>query len=404
MKKMDAGSRNIGFYAAMAASYTAALPMINGALVQLFLADEGLSTVQIGTFSTVVQMTTLLGTMLFSRLAEGSGNPLKTTRLVLLVQFFLYLCYFPMTQLRLQPETVLIFMMVLAVAQTGCAAMKGIFDYKLPYQIMPLDRYGSMVFFNSAINGVVGVGLSFCFSSIIAAELFGQPYLCCMMLAAFLLLSAFFFSSRIHPLEESVGILRRTPLSTRKLLEMFRSAKFRAIIIPTMLRGVTFGITGSIVLIMLNLGYTDADAAKIPMLTALGCLVAAGIYHLISTRIKMPNIGTLGSILLLAVLFLPRGNTGLFYILYLVVYTGQMLIDCTIPIMIIQIVDPEIAGAYNAWRNTLLFLVSTATTYVAAVLLSKGLVVVLLVACAVGYSVSMILHKRVYYRFTSASR
>ena len=81
-----------------------------------------------------------------------------------------------------------------------------------------------------------------------------------------------------------------------------------------------------------------------------------------------------------------------------------MLIDCTIPIMVIHIVDPQIAGAYNAWRNTLLFLVSTASTYVTALLLSKGLTWIVLVACAVGYSAGMILHKRMYYRFTDNVR
>ena len=64
----------------------------------------------------------------------------------------------------------------------------------------------------------------------------------------------------------------------------------------------------------------------------------------------------------------------------------------------------QIAGAYNAWRNTLLFLISTISTYVTAVLLEKGLTTVVLVACAVGYSVGMILHKRMYYRFAETDR
>ena len=94
----------------------------------------------------------------------------------------------------------------------------------------------------------------------------------------------------------------------------------------------------------------------------------------------------------------------LFYFLYLLVYTGQILIDCTIPIMVIHIVEPQIAGAYNAWRNTLLFLVSTVSTYVTAVLLERGLVWVVLVACAAGYSLAMILHKKMYYRFAETNR
>ena len=108
--------------------------------------------------------------------------------------------------------------------------------------------------------------------------------------------------------------------------------------------------------------------------------------------------------MLLAMVFLPRGNMVLFSILYLVAYTGQILMDCTIPIMIVQIVDPDIAGAFNAWRNTLLFLVATAITYVSSILLAKGMTLVVLIACAAAYSISMVLHKRVYYRFTGANR
>lgn len=404
MKRINAGSRNIGFYAAMCATYIAAMPMVNGALIQLFLAGKGLSTVQIGAFSTVVQLSRLMGTIAFSKAAERSGSPLRSTRLVLLTQVLLYLCYLPVTKLQLSAVPVLLIMAGLAAMQTFCFAYKGILDYKLPYQIIPLERYGSMVFFNSAINGVVGIGLSFCFSQIIALAPMGEPYFWCMVMALLLLSLSYFCSHSMRPIDDTAVRIRKNPLHTRQLLDMFRSAKFRAIIFPTMLRGITFGITESIVLIMLNLGYSDADASKLPIITAFGCLLAAGIYHLLSTRMKMPNIGTFGSLLLLAVLFLPRGNPMLFYALYLVVYTGQMMIDCTIPIMIIQIVDPEIAGAFNAWRNTLLFLVSTGATYVTSVLLSKGYVTVLLVACAAGYVISMILHKAVYYRFTSNHR
>lgn len=404
MKKVDAGSRNIGFYAAMAASYTAALPMINGALMQLFLADKGLSTVQIGTFATVVQMSTLLGTMLFSKVAEKSGDPKRSTGLVLLCQMLLSLCYLPLIKSQFSAKIILLLAACIAAAITCLAAMKGILDYKLPYQIVPLDRYGDMIFFNSAINGVVGIGLSFCFSQMIAVKLGGQPYLWCMVLASALLLISSVSCHSMKPLEGSAAVVRKNPISGKQLLEMFCSPKFKAIILPTLLRGVTFGITGSMVLIMLNLGYSDADASKLPIITACGCLLAAGIHHFLSHRLKMPSIGTVGSILLLSVLFLPRDNKVLFYFLYLLVYTGQMLIDCTIPIMVIHIVDPQIAGAYNAWRNTLLFLVSTISTYVTAVLLEKGLTTVVLVACAVGYSVAMILHKRMYYRFTDNPR
>ena len=404
MKKVDAGTRNIGFYAAKAAAYTAALPMLNGALVQLFLADRGLNTVQIGTFATVVQMSTLIGTMVFSKVAERSKNPLHSLSAVYIFQLLLSLCYLPLAKLSLNSGTILFFATVIAAGITLLAAMKGVLEYKIPYQIIQLDRYGNSVFLNSAVNGIIGIAFSFGYSQIISREPMGEPYLFCMLLASALLVGAWICCGRLKPIEQAAALVRKNPMSTKQLFEMFRSPKFKSIIPPTLLRGMTFGITGSMVLIMLNLGYTEAEASRLPIVTACGCLLAAGIHHVLSHRVKMPNIGTVGSILLLSVLFLPRGNTMLFYFLYLMVYTGQMLIDCTIPIMVIHIVDPQIAGAYNAWRNTLLFLVSTASTYVTALLLSKGLTWIVLVACAVGYSAGMILHKRMYYRFTDNVR
>ena len=403
MKKVDAGTRNIGLYAAKAAAYTAALPMLNGALIQLFLADKGLGTVQIGTFATIVQMSTLIGTMVFSKVAERSKNPLRSVGMVYIFQLLLSLCYLPLTKLSAEPGMILFLTTVIAAGITVLAAMKGVLEYKVPYQIIPLDRYGNSVFLNSAVNGIIGIAFSFGYSSIIAAEPMGEPYLFCMLLASALLLGAWICCGRLKPLEQA-ALVRKNPMSTKQLLEMFRSPKFKSIIPPTLLRGMTFGITGSMVLIMLNLGYTEAEASRLPIITACGCLLAAGIHHVLASKIKLPNIGTVGSILLLSVLFLPKGNTYLFYFLYLLVYTGQMLIDCTIPVLVIRIVDPQIAGAYNAWRNTLLFMVSTASTYVTALLLSKGLTWVVLVACAVGYSAGMILHKRMYYRFAEADR
>ena len=403
MKKVDAGGKNIGLYAAKAAAYTAALPMLNGALVQLFLATKGLDTVQIGTFATVVQMSTLIGTMVFSKVAERSKNPLHSLRWVYVFQLLLSLCYLPLAKLSLPAGTVLILVAVIAAGITLLAAMKGVLEYKIPYQIIPLDRYGDSVFLNSAVNGIIGITFSFGYSWIIASEPLGEPYLFCILLASLLLFGAWFCCGRLKPIEQA-AMVRKNPMSTKQLFEMFRSPKFLYIIPPTLLRGMTFGITGSMVLIMLNMGYAEADASRLPIITACGCLLAAGIHHLLANKIKLPNIGTVGSILLLSVLFLPKGNTYLFYFLYLLVYTGQMLIDCTIPVLVIRIVDPQIAGAYNAWRNTLLFMVSTVSTYVTALLLSKGLVWVVLVACAVGYSAGMILHKRMYYRFAEAPR
>ena len=74
--------------------------------------------------------------------------------------------------------------------------------------------------------------------------------------------------------------------------------------------------------------------------------------------------------------------------------------DHAIPDILFQIINPEIAGVYNAWRNILGNVSTTVAVYLVGVLAEKANMLFLLIPCAAAYMISMtwyyILYKKLY--------
>ena len=71
------GKRNITLMAVKDAALAAAMPMVNGSLVQLFLTNRNVSAYYVGLFSTLVSIIMVVGTMVCSYISEKLPKPLK---------------------------------------------------------------------------------------------------------------------------------------------------------------------------------------------------------------------------------------------------------------------------------------------------------------------------------------
>ena len=191
-------------------------------------------------------------------------------------------------------------------------------------------------------------------------------------------------------------------MQLKEMIGMLRAPVFRQFVIPNALRGITLGVTNSIALIALAMGIPEADASMLPIMIALAAVASSIIYRYLDTRVKLPTIGIIGSILLCAIVFLPRGNTWLFMLLFFVAYTGRRLVDDIIPVMVLNIIDPAVSGTYNAWRSVVLYLANAVTVYVVGHLLEFADPMWLLIPCVLAYLVSMVWHTVLYNRFQSS--
>lgn len=187
-------------------------------------------------------------------------------------------------------------------------------------------------------------------------------------------------------------------LRFKEIANTLRAPVFTVFFIPNLLRGITFGITNSIALIALSMGYSEGDSSKLPIMCAAGYVTASLIYHSLVQHCKLQTIGLVGAPLLSFLVFLPTGNKTLFLFLFFVGYTGRIVIDYVIPIMVVRMIDPEIAGTYNAWRTILLNILSIVTVYLIGKLLGNVSPSAILISCAAAYSISILWYCICYSR------
>lgn len=276
---------------------------------------------------------------------------------------------------------------VMTLAQLFLHTCKCICDFRIQYQIVSPQRYGTMVFVASAVAGIVGVGFSWLFALMVDRNTGGNPYFFCMLVAAILLAVAAFFNSRLVPIY-SQPKPRRTVIGLGEQWKiLMEDRSFRCLLIPNLLRGITMSVTSCIVLFALVMDIDESGRAKIPMVCALATVLASVIYIALRKNLSMGILNIVGGILTCALVFLPRGNTQGFLLMLFVSHLGRTIVDNAVPIMLFPLVKPGIAGLYNPWRCVLYGICSLLVTPIISTLIECVPPLLLLVPGALTYLV-----------------
>ena len=393
------GKQNITLMAVKDAALTAAMPMVNGSLVQLFLTNRNVSAYYVGLFSTLVSIITVVGTMLCSYISEKLPKPLTQYRWLFFLQFAIYLAMIPIACATMTPGSIFWILSLIACAITFLSAWNSILGYKIPYMTVPFEDYGTYTAISGASTGIVGVVASFAFSAIINGGLGGNPYWVCICICCVLLLVSWYCTYRMKPVNDIYDAPSHNTMSVKKLLEVFRMPLFRKFLVPNTLRGITIGVTNSIALIALYMGLTEGQASMLPIICALGYVGASFLFHFLSKYLPLPSVAIIGSLLVFVLISLPHDNCPVFLTVFLIAYVGRVLVDYAIPVMLIRVVPAEIAGIYNAGRNILLNLSSTVSVFAVGALLGKISALWLLSACAFAYLIGMIWYMILYKKY-----
>ena len=395
----NTGAKNIIYMATKDGALTAAMPMVNGSLIQLFLTNRGVSAYYVGLFSTLVSIITVVGMMLCSYLSEKLPKPLKQYQWLYFLQMAVYLAMIPIGYFHMTPIALFLILSLVACAITFLSSWSGILGYKIPYMTIPFDSYGSYTAVSGAVTGIVGVVSSFAFSAIISGNLGGNAYLVCILISCVLMLVAWYCTYRLAPVNKIYDAPSHNTMSIKKLLEVFRMPLFRKFLVPNTLRGITIGVTNSIALIALYMGLSEGQASMLPIICALGYVLASLLFHFLSKYMPLPVVAIIGSVLVLVLISLPHDMPSVFLSVFLIAYVGRVLVDYAIPVMLIRVVPADIAGIYNAGRSILLNLSSTVSVFAVGALLGKISALWLLSACALAYIVGMIWYMILYKKY-----
>lgn len=395
----NAGTKNIVLMAAKDGALTAAMPMVNGSLIQLFLTNRHVSAYYVGLFSTLVSIITLVGTILCSYLSEKLPKPLKQYQWLFFLQLAVYLAMIPIAYFSMTPIALFCVLSLIACAITFLSAWNGILGYKIPYMTIPFESYGSYTAISGAVTGIVGVVSSFAFSAIINGGWGGNPYLVCIFITCILLVISWYCTFRLTPVNHVYDTQNHNTVNIRKILNVFRMPLFKKFIVPNTLRGITIGVTNSIALIALHMGLTEGQASMLPIICALGYVVSSFLFHFLSKHMPLPTVALIGSLLVLALVSLPHDSSTVFLSVFFVAYVGRVIVDYAIPVMLIRVVPAEIAGTYNAGRTILLNLSSTVSVFAVGTLLGKISALWLLTACGLAYVIGMIWYMVLYKKY-----
>ena len=353
MEEKKLSNRNLILFTVKESIYVAIAPVLWGSIMQQFLLAREVDNFLVGIYTSLVSAVYMVATMLFAGLSERTNTPLKhCTRVMLAVALF-SVAYLPITYWDLGPTATVILAALLTVVLHFFHSCKYIYDYRINYQIIEPSRYGTMIFLASAFTGVGGVAFSWLFSYMIDHNTGGKPYFICMVLTVVLMLTTVLFNARLKPIYPlPTGKTERKNL-VQQLRDIYHEESFRKLIIPNLLRGVTLSVTGCIVLIAAVMGIDESGRAKIPLVTALATALASLVYMVLSKKLSVGAINIVGGALTCALIFLPWNHTWGFLIVMFVGFLGRVIVDNAVPTMLFPIIDPKIAGSYNAWRCVL---------------------------------------------------
>ena len=110
----------------------------------------------------------------------------------------------------------------------------------------------------------------------------------------------------------------------------------------------------------------------------------------------------IGGVLTCAMIFMPYGNTAGFLALFFISYLGRIIVDNAVPTMLFPLIDPKIAGSYNAWRCVLYNLCSIIVTPIISVLVEKVNPLWLLIPGTVTYVIVTVWYYIVCKKLTKA--
>lgn len=390
MKKQNMVLKNLAFYAGEEASFNAAAHLVTGSMIQLFLSYKGVSAQQVGLFNTVVSIVSVLGCVAFSSLSDQRSDIIRDHSRLLRLAAVLYLPYLPLA-MGMKAETVFLCILILGILQTMLSSCKSVFVYKLAYQIIPIEQYGIMSGTVGVAVGAAGALVSWICSRLIDRMEGDKPYFLGMVLCLALLTTAAICAGKMRSLPQEV-LGKRCVMEQKKvtLRQLMQRKEFTLFLIPNALRGITLGVTNSIVLIALSMGSSAAEAASLNVAATVGYVVGSALFAAVTPKTGTKAMGMVGSVLLCGMVLMPFCGGTTLQILYLVSYTGRVLVDHAVPTMVYGMIDPQISGAYNAWRMILCNVCAAGASYAVGALVETADPLVLLIPAVAAYLVSMV--------------
>ena len=323
----------------------------NESILQTFLKLHGVSGQMAGVFTATMNVVQMVVILLFSVKADQVKNVKRTSATFIAFLPAFYLIMLPFTVLKDIPSDVFFgAVMTAGVIQNVFLGLYLILDYKLPYQIINMDRYAQLTSTNGVISSIVLVFLSSATSSMASVFDFNRIMSVMYVFSACCMVAASILTSRLQAVfpQQAPRQDRRTGVG-----QALRLPAFRVLLAPNLMRGFNRGVIGMAATIGLyELGISAVQSSALAVIFTGMTIVGSAVFMMVSRHVAVHKIYLTGSALMLVSMpLLMAGRCfAVFAAAYVLLIASMTMSDNSVPVIVSQIVPYDCIGAYTSLR------------------------------------------------------
>lgn len=360
----------------------ASAALASTAVLSAFLLYAGMTEKSIGAYFAIVPVVNLVVSLLYSSVGGKKRKSIPAYTVCCLFSAILTAGYVLLSLMDAADRLYFPVLLVIGGALSAFGAIRTVYDYQMPCEVMDLRKYSMHISVGGILNGCAGIGcgllLSLCFARFpyltVARGTFLTAGACLLVSSAINLL--------LKPLPQTVPA-GEGEASARQagFRELWHDRSFRLLLLPNVLRGCGAGVTSMIMVLAVRaIGLAESDSAMITTCTYLATFLSCVLYGVMTPKMRVSAVGVIGAVLFCLLVPAFSGGRTLFFVLYAVSYIGFNFVCNALPDLVYRNVNPEIMGIYHTWRLALTTLGTTlATALIGAVIDKVSPTVILLV-------------------------
>ncbi len=345
------------------ALFAAAASLTSASVLSGFLVYTGIKEDKISFYLAAVPFVNLTVSLLFSSVTARAKKTIPVYSALCLVSGVLTGLYALLFGAA-GGQIMYLFLMVLGCLVSAVTAIRNIFDYKIPCEVMKLDDYSMYVSGCGIVGGVSGLAAGALLS--LSYKHFSFTAVTCgaYIAAGICYITAGFINKALKKItveksdkaeEKSAGTLR----------DLFKDRTFKILLLPNFIRGIGMAVVPMIALLAINSRViTETDGATVTVFTYLATLVSCIVYVYLARRIGVAKLCALGAVLFCFLVPAFSGGKTVFYICYTVSYAGYYIINNAVPDLVYRNINPDMMSIFHTWRLALSTIGTTAATAV----------------------------------------
>ena len=338
-----------------------ALMFYSGNYIIMFLVASGVTSAGIGIFNSIGSFVSLGSMFLCGLIGDKLKDIRKTITLSFasLSVFYLVMIFFSIVHCG--PNIVLIATIVVQAVTSFLYGFRNVLEYKLVYLITDIRRYARVTAVTGLVTGIVGVAAGFIISLIID-NLPYYPVMTCFFILGLLLIviicliNQSFVVQREHHDEDAPKAVKASKDKENGFLGVLKSRHFYVLAIPNLIRGISTGLLGLVLVIGIqDLAMNATDSSILNTVGMASSFAGSLVFSYLSDKVSSRLLCLVSSIIVMITIpFSIVGGKLWFYILYFLGISARYIVDGTIPVMVTQIVPYEQMGAYTSLRMMLM--------------------------------------------------